>query len=133
MGCEQSGVSGTGWSAGLSFMSSLLVHISNYSKLACLLGNSYCSISSCPWLHPVVSSICLSPCHPPFLHPLLVHRQLQIPSLSCQKQVWVCCAVPPIQVGQPSCCVTTKLSLSVQELNGGTHFVLCAASHFHKT
>lgn len=55
------------------------------------------------------------------------------PVCPARKQVWVCCAVTHVQVGQPSCWVTTELSLAVQELNGGTRFVLCAASHSRKT
>lgn len=68
VGCEQSHISGTGWSAGMSLGSLLLVHISNSSTLLCLLGTTYCNTSSCPVPHPVISSICLSSCHLPFFN-----------------------------------------------------------------
>jgi len=54
------------------------------------------------------------------------------PICPARKQVWVCRAVAHVDVGQPSCWVTASLALSVQELNGGTQFVLCAASLFIK-
>lgn len=128
VGCEQSHISGTGWSAGLSLGSPLLVHISNSSTLLCFLRATYCSTSSCPLPHPVISSLCLSPS----FFSIFCLQRLHIPHLSCQKAGLGLLCIHS-QVGQSSCWVTTKLPLSVQELNGSTHFVHCAAFHFQKT
>lgn len=116
--------------AGLSLGSLLLVHISNSSTLQCLLGIIYCNTSSCSVPHPVISSICLSPCYPPFFQSS-IHEGVTIPHLSCQKAGLGLLCIHS-QVGQSSCWVTTTLPLSVQELNGSTHFVHCTAFHFHK-
>lgn len=68
----------------------LLVDISNSSTLLCSLQNTYCNTTSCLVPHPVISSICLSPCHPLFFQSS-VHGGFTFPICSARKQDWVCC------------------------------------------
>lgn len=83
VGCEQSGISGTGRSAGLSLGSLLLVHVSNSGKLALSARKLSLQYFFLPLASP---SCCLHlPRHPLFLNPLLVRRWLHVPRLSCQK------------------------------------------------
>lgn len=113
--------------AALSFGSPLLVHISNWSRLACLLGNCFLLLASpSHFLHLALSMSSF------FLKPFACPQAASCSCLSCQKAgLGLLCS--HIQVGQFGCWMTTSLSLSAQELNEGTHFVLCAASHSHKT